>query len=75
MMIIEDFYMHSQPNAIYLIIKIIRSLMKKLNLVIMDFKNGNEGDELIFTMLEYEITILPFRRQPQILTSKIYFNA
>ena len=31
----------------------------KLNLVIMGFKNGNEGDELIFTTLVYEITILP----------------
>ena len=58
-MIIEDFYMHSQLTPFYLIIKIIRSLMKKLNLVIMGSKNGNESGELIFTTLGYEITMLP----------------
>ena len=58
-MIIEDFYMDSQLMPSIWLLKIIRSLMMKLNLVIMGFKNGNEGNKLIFTMLEYEITILP----------------
>ena len=57
-------------NVTYLVIKIIRLLSMKLNLVIIGFKDANEGDKLIFTTIGYKITILPFRRQSRFLLLK-----
>ena len=60
-MIIEDIQnvMTFPTYVIYLIIKIIRSLMKKLNLVIMGFKKGNKGDELILRRSSMKLPYCP----------------